>query len=403
MMKQSAVFRQDLTPISPDLMAEGELSCLRIEVVERPEQVIEQWKILESFAQDPFSNYAWSKAWYEAHQNTLNCSPVIILGTDGDNRPLFLLPLFRQRIGPFNILLRPGRTHSAYSSGLFSPPCRQMITFHNAGQFWKMVFSAVPWADVIAIDGVREAEFAQFNPLRFLPRMTSGNPSYEVLVPDDWESFYKSKMNRKARSNARRCEKRLSERGELRFATGETKDERLALLRTLLAQKADQFRLSGIINPYEMENITSFYERLVQSQDGADSQSLIISAIFLDDRPLAVILGMIKGSGFHGLIMSMVTGELARFSPGRILLLRTMQHLCETGIRKIDFGVGEANYKKEWIDGGIKRSYVLAPLSLKGRVFVLGIRRAAALKALIKSSNWAKSITKCVRWYSMKG
>ncbi len=403
MMKQVVVFRQDLTSISPDLMAAEELPDLHIEVVERPEQVIEQWKFLESFALDPFSNYAWAEAWYDAHAGASNCSPVIILGLDENNTPLFLLPLFRQKIGPFKVLLRPGRTHSAYSSGLFSHQCRHMITGQNAGRFWQMVFSAVPRDDVIAIDGVREAEFCHGNPLRFLPRMSSSNPSYEVQVSGEWEEFYKSKMNRKARSNIRRCEKRLSERGELRFATGETKDQRLALLRVLLAQKAEQFRLSGIINPYDKENIPSFYEKLVQSQDGAATHSVIISAIFLDDRPLAVILGMVKGGEFHGLIMSMVTGPLARFSPGRILLHRTMQYLSETGIRKIDFGVGDANYKNEWVDKGIERYYVLAPLSLKGRIFVFGLRRVAALKALIKSSNWAKNITKRVRWHSMKG
>lgn len=402
MMKQSVVFRQDLTSIAPDLMAAADLSGLRIVVVDQPERVVEQWRSLERFAQDPFSNYEWVKPWYEAHKNTPNCSPVIILGTDQDNRPLFLLPLFRRKIGPFNILLRSGRTHSAYFSGLFSHSCRKMITGQNAKLFWKRVFSAVPWADVIAIGGLREAEFVHGNPLKFLPRMTSSNPSYEVQVSGEWESFFKSKMNRKARSNVRRCEKRLSERGELHFKTGVNKKERLELLRILLAQKAEQFKLSGIINPYEMENITSFYEKLVQSSEGAQAHSLIITALYLDDKPLAVILGMTQGEGYHGLIMSMVTNSLARFSPGRILLLRTMQHLCKIGIGKIDFGVGDSNYKKEWVDGAIKRFYVLAPLSLKGRVFVFGLRRAAALKGLIKKINWAKNLTKQVRWYSMK-
>jgi len=130
---------------------------------------------------------------------------------------------------------------------------------------------------------------------------------------------------------------------------------------------------------------------------------LMITALYLDEKPLAVILGMIQGSGFHGLIMSMVHGPLARFSPGRILLLRTMRHLMEVGVRKIDFGVGDANYKKEWAKGDIARHYVLAPLSLKGRIFVFGLRRVAALKALIKSTEWVRNMAKRVRWYSLKG
>jgi len=111
---------------------------------------------------------------------------------------------------------------------------------------------------------------------------------------------------------------------------------------------------------------------------------------------------MIQATEFHGLIMSMQEGPLARFSPGRILLHRTLQHLSQIGIRKIDFGVGEAGYKEEWVDAEITRHQVLAPLGLKGRVLVIGIKLASAIKALIKGSGWAKEVTRRVRWYSMK-
>lgn len=401
MMKQSAVFRQELEAISPDLAMAEDLPKISIKVVNRPELVVEPWSFLERFATDPFSNYAWVKAWYDAHENAPNCSPVIILGTDKNHRPLFLLPLFLQKSGPFNVLLRPGRTHSACSSGLFSQSCRQMINAGNGRQFWKSVFSAVPRADAIYIDGVRDAEIAQNNPLGYLPHINSDNPSFEMLLTGDWERFCKSKLNRKARSNLRRCEKRLSELGELRFRIVETKEDRLAYLHVLLAQKAEQFRAHRTINPYETQNIISFYQKLVSSEINGGAQSPLITTLVLDDKPVAVILGMTQETEFHGLIMSMTVGPLARFSPGRLLLHRTLRHLSETGIRKIDFGVGGASYKEEWIDREIIRHHVLAALSIKGRLLVFGIRWMAAFKALIKSSGWAKEMVRRVRWYSM--
>jgi len=285
---------------------------------------------------------------------------------------------------------------------LFSPHCRHKINSGNAGKFWRTVFSALSGVDAIAIDGLRDAEIAQNNPLGFLPRIDSSNPSYEVSLTGDWETFYQSKTSRKARSNVRRCEKRLTEQGNLRIVTGKRKSDNLELLHALLIQKADQFKVRKIINPYEKENITSFYERLVQCGQDDENQSLEIRALFLDDTPLAVNLGIIQKNVFHGLIMSMVDGPLARFSPGRILLLRTMRHMSETGIEKIDFGIGQANYKEGLVDQAVTLHHVLVPLNLKGRVFVFGSRRAAAIKAFIKSSDMLKEATKLIRWNSRK-
>ncbi len=402
MIKQNVVLRQNVNALSPDLEIAGELPQFSVSVVDRPELVAEQWKYLESCARDPFSSYAWVKAWYDAHKNIPDCSPTIILGTDKTHKPLFLLPLFRQKIGPFNILVRPGKTHSACSSGLFSHSCRQMINSRNGKQFWQSVFSQVSWADAIALDGVREADIRQHNPLRYLPHINTDNPSFEMLLTSDWDRFYRSKITRKARSNVRRCEKRLSELGKLRFKTADTKEDRLAYLRVLLAQKANQFTLRGIINPYSRPGITSFYENLVAEAQNSEPQPLLLTTLVLDEKPLAIIFGMIQATEFHGLIMSMQEGPLARFSPGRILLHRTLQHLSQIGIRKIDFGVGEAGYKEEWVDAEITRHQVLAPLGLKGRVLVIGIKLASAIKALIKGSGWAKEVTRRVRWYSMK-
>ncbi len=395
---QNSAFCQNSPAVVTELAVGDNISQLCIRVVDKPELVVEQWGFLQKSANDPFSSYAWVKAWYDAHIATPKCSPVIILGTDRHQKPLFLLPLFLQKIGPFNILLRPGRTHSAYFSGLFSAECRNLINADNADQFWKAIFSVVPFADVIAIDGVQDAELGQKNPLRFLPRLSSRNPSYMVLLSRDWEKLYQAKKNRKARANIRRCERRLSELGELHFRTGENEEECLAMLHIMLAQKTVQFRKHGIVNPYEMENISSFYERLLKNRKSSENHSLIVRALYLDDKPLAVNLGVTLGNEYHGLIMSMVQGPLARFSPGRILLLRSMQHLSEAGIERFDFGVGQANYKEGWVDNVIARHHVLAPLNIKGRVFVFGLRRAAAVKALIKSSNKAKELTKRARW-----
>ena len=42
--------------------------------------------------------------------------------------------------------------------------------------------------------------------------------------------------------------------------------------------------------------------------------------------------------------------DIARTSPGEIIITRLLQSLCERGVSEFDLGVGEAAYKDKWCD-----------------------------------------------------
>ena len=346
--------------------------------------MLRDWGELEEFAQDSFSRPTWALAWYEAHKKDTNCSPVIILGLDANHKPAFLLPLFRRKFGPFNILVRPGMKHSTYFGCLFAPEWRRKITAENGAEFWSSVFSKIPGIDAVIIDGMSADETEQDNPLNLLPLLPSRSPAFRMPIKENWDQQYNSTIKSKIKSNDRRCFKRLDEYGALKYHVAANKREKHELLADLFAQKSEQFDIMGISNPYEKAEIQSFYQNLVEIDDGQKFSSVFISALMLNGKPIALNLGMIQGGQLHGLVMSMTTGPLKRFAPGRQLLMQTNKYLSENGFSAHDFGIGDLSYKGDWCEETIERNHVLAPLNFKGLILVHAIRLVSNIKGNIK-------------------
>jgi CelD/BcsL family acetyltransferase involved in cellulose biosynthesis len=364
---------------------------LDIKVYHNPHEIGTEWAFLERCARDQSTCPAWSIAWYDAHKDVAKYAPVIILGRNKAGKPVFLLPLLKKKIGPFNVLVRPGWKHSAYFGCLFSPELRLQITSENNDVFWQSIFCSVPDIDAVIIDGLAPDRLEQDNPLIHLPLLHSENPSFRMAIGDDWQARYTAKNSSKVRSNDRRREKRLAETGKLKFHIALQLEEKYQLLSTLLQQKSDQFAQAGSADPFNDDQIHAFYKKLIEIDHRKPNPSVFISALLLDGEPLAVNMGLIHNDEFHGLLISMRTGDCRRFAPGRQLLLNTARHLSGCGIKTLDFGVGEMSYKSDWCDETIQRFHVLAPLNIKGQILVQGARLAAKLKGRIKRMTFAKN------------
>ncbi|MGI9385207.1 MAG: GNAT family N-acetyltransferase, partial [Methyloligellaceae bacterium] len=215
----------------------------------------------------------------------------------------------------------------------------------------------------------------------------------------DWDALYTSKTSAKMRSNDRRSERRLAQHGALRFRVAQTREERRRMLDSLVAQKSARFQQLGLPNFFDKPHIRAFYERLSESCDGHDAQSVFISALELDGACIAVNLGMTQGTSFHGMIVSMAGGAVDRFGPGRVLLRRSIEHLCREGFKEFDFGVGEDPYKDHWCDETVERPDVLVPLNAKGLVFVAALKHFLKTKAFIKQSPLLWRLFSCYRRY----
>lgn len=368
------------------------LNSISVVTFSSAEEVEFEWRHLEKFSSVPSADYAWAKAWYEAHAEDPNLHPVIVVGRAVDGNLLFLLPLICKKYGPFKILAWPGEGHLAYQCGLFTPECRRMVTPSNAKAFWNRVFAAIPDADAITASGLPSFEISNKNPLLQLPWRDYSCASYRMALDDDWDKLYLAKTNSKTRSNDRRCERRLADAGELHLRIANTSQERQHLFSVLVDQKSTWFDKQGVPNFFDNEPLRTFYEKLIQNGDWNSNSSVFLSALELDGRLISVNLGIIQDKTFYGMILSMELGEIEKFAPGRILLRQSIEYLCHSGIEIFDFGAGEDRFKDQWYDEEVSCLYVLVPFNVRGWIYVTGLKFFLNVKKRIKQSPYLWSL-----------
>jgi CelD/BcsL family acetyltransferase involved in cellulose biosynthesis len=77
--------------------------------------------------------------------------------------------------------------------------------------------------------------------------------------------------------------------------------------------------------------------------------------------------------------------EVARTSPGEILLIDLIKLQCQAGITSFDLGVGEARYKTTICDERDELVDSFLPVTLKGRIFAGVARSKRSAKRWIKT------------------
>ena len=224
---------------------------------------------------------------------------------------------------------------------------------------------------------------------------------YGLLLGPDAESTLKRVFSGDARKKLRAKERKLAETfGPVSHRIGDGASI-AAILDTFYAQKRERFAGMGIANPYQDERVRAFLA--AASAGGGDRSAVEVHALVCQpadgpERILATFGGAIDRNRFSGMWTSFdADPQVARFSPGDVLLHRLIGQQTEAGRRAFDLGVGEARYKSSICDETIELLEVTIPVSLRGQVFAMAARAATKAKRRIKSSPMLYEATKRLR------
>jgi CelD/BcsL family acetyltransferase involved in cellulose biosynthesis len=123
------------------------------------------------------------------------------------------------------------------------------------------------------------------------------------------------------------------------------------LLAATIEAKRLQYRRTKVADPFELPMPL----RLVQALNDAPSPEcrLVLTELEADGRALAQHLGL-QHNGILSWWFPVYDPEAQGVSPGRLLLWYMIQHAAEDGIRLIDYGEGEAQYKRQFSTGSIR-------------------------------------------------
>ncbi|TXM87389.1 GNAT family N-acetyltransferase, partial [Methylobacterium sp. WL116] len=207
---------------------------------------------------------------------------------------------------------------------------------------------------------------------------------YGMMLGPDPESTLKRAFSADARKKLRSKEKRLVEaHGALAYRKAADGAEAARFLSAFYAQKAARFAAMGIADPYADPAIRAFLTAATAGENPAvEIHALVLEAT---GRVLATFGGAVDGARYSGMMTAFdADPEIARFSPGDLLLHHLVRDQAAQGRRAFDLGVGEARYKASVCDETIPLVEATLPVTLRGHAYGFVATRLTRLKRRIK-------------------
>ena len=188
--------------------------------------------------------------------------------------------------------------------------------------------------------------------------LSGGFEAYSRLLRSRSKTTYKM-ISAKSR--------RLERAGTVRHEYGLADQQ---VLHTLLAWKTDQYRRTSRMDRFARRWIVELVERLLATQ--AEWFAGVLDMLYLDDRPVAGHFGVRTRTRLAQWFPAYDTA-FARFSPGFIQHLAMADKAAASGIRIIDLGRGQKDYKDKLKTGEfhVAEGRVVRPGAVAGMHWVV--------------------------------
>lgn len=319
----------------------------------------------------PFQRAEWLAAWLAAHPE--DEFHVVDLADEAGNA--LLLPLIVKRRFGLRLARKPGGAHASYYAPAFlgnpalsSAALRQALT--EAGK-------------QLGIDGffLQDCSAAALGPLAGLPARPSPENAALLTMGESDETILDRLLDKEDRKKLRYRRRKLGESGEVQTGWAEGPEAIREALAAFLGWKEVQFAAMGISDAFASTDIRDFLYRASLSEPAA----IRLFVLQVGERPAAVI-GVAR-SGDHAAGMFTAYDprpEIARFSPGDVLVSDLLDALAREGFRSFDLGIGAARYKDHFCPEVLPLVDIAVPASPAGRIAAplwFALRR---LKGIIK-------------------
>jgi CelD/BcsL family acetyltransferase involved in cellulose biosynthesis len=319
-----------------------------VEVFCDPRAALADWRTL--LPENCASFYQTEKfllTWLDHFGATKNLSPFFIVARDAGGVPLALLPLGLSRIGPLRIAQFLGSKHSNYNLGLFRADCafaaddlRLLLTeaarkTKDGPHLYRLLNVPLRWRGD--------------NPLALLPHQEAASHAYATELGDDGEAWLAARLSSDTRKKLRKKEKRLAGMGALRYFRAANSGDAKRILDAFFEQK--RFRYADPAYEADLQVTRAFYEALTAAEASGAPSSAELHALALGDRIVATLAAGLNAGRLQGMFNSFdADAEIAKSSPGDILLTYVLRDCCARKLRAFDLGVGDARYKTTFCD-----------------------------------------------------
>ena len=343
--------------------------------------VLEAWAELEACA--PCSIYqtrAWLLPWLETLGKKARVKPFFLLARDRSDRPIAFFPLGLLRRGPMRVAVWLGGKDANFAQALISPGTQwsrtELLRLLRTGSL-----NAHGKPDVLMLANQPAVWNGHANPLHLLPNQQSPSAAYGTTLPSGAELLFATKLSKETRKKLRKKESRLSGLGLVTYRVAANAQERRRFLDAVLSQKIGRFRTLNITSEFETPEMHAFIER-ASAESGIE-----LHALMAGERIVAVYGGAAHDGQWSGMFNSFDNDdEIAKSSPGDLLLMRIIAKACADGATRFDLGIGEARYKATLCDETIPLFDAIVPVTPRGRCYANLIAAKQSLKRAVKQN-----------------
>lgn len=289
----------------------------------------------------PFQRAAWLRAWY-GHCATPDIEPLVVFVQDRRSGADVLgLPLVRFREGAKRVIAFADCGLTDYNAPVVGTAFNDAT---SARALWSALRRALPPADVLRLEKMPVAIDARPNPLARTPGARPSSLIGNVLhVPGTWDEWHwgLERTFRKELERSSRVFEKHTGAAFRRYEPGPEAERVYGELKRLQAARIAELHLPYILDD---EPARGFYDQIVR--DGLRDGTAILTALTIGEEVVAALLGITDGTHYAMTRLATPGPQWKNFSPGRMVIERTMKMLHAEGFRAFDFTIGDYSYKR---------------------------------------------------------
>ena len=353
------------------------------------DEVAAEWRAFQTSAwHTPFQDIDWVCSWFEAVGRRAGIDPFIVVGYSA-GKLCFMLPFCIDQFMGLKQLCWLAQGQNDYNAPVVDT---EFLRSHD-----HQVMSGI-WSLIKEQAGVDLVQFKKM-PARlgameniFVPEgaILASCSSHQLRLDGDWETFYSNLCSGKSRKRLREKLKRLSTLGHVSFRNEKDSQRREQLVRTAIAWKSQQLAANGDRNPFETSNDgeTSALEDCLChfAAQKAYRDKMRLDALYVGDRVAAINIALVSENSYSLFITAHEASELARQSPGKQLLTKSLELASRGGLQYFDFLAGDEEYKMRWCDQHIQLLDHVEGVSASGHCAAAVVGRLRQAKVRFKKS-----------------
>lgn len=331
---------------TPDVAATPAFA--RVEVHRDAGPILDAWAELEEAS--PCSIYqtrAWLLPWIETLGRKAGLKPLFVLARDRNDKCVALLCLGIIRRGPMRIATWLGGSDSNFNMPLVRPEAAwtQSCVIRLLRTAARACTTQRP--HLFALKNQPLTWNGRANPFAVLTHRPSPSAAYGTALPGEAEALFAQKLSKDTRKKLRKKEAKLAALGPLTHIVVATAEEQRRVIDAFIAQKVSRFREKRIVSEFDTPEMRAF----IEAASRPSGCGIELHALRAGERIVAVYGGAAHDGQWSGMFNAFDGDEeIAKSSPGDLLLMRIVAKACKDGLGRLDLGVGEARYKASLCD-----------------------------------------------------